>query len=321
MRRLFLGVDGGGTSTGFSLADVKGRVLATASKKTIHLKQVTPEALKETLRDGIDEVLGASSAQVSEICYAFFGVPGYGEFREAMETTDEVIRELLGSDRFQCGNDCVAGWAGSQAAKPGVNMVLGTGVIAYGRDYEDNEARSSGWGPFCGDEGSAYWLGRRAITLFAQQSDGRLPKGRLYQIIKDNYQIEEDFDLISLVTQESWGRAEIAKIAQDLTKAAREGDRDALSAFDEAADEVAKAIRAVIAKLNFKSDETIYVTYSGGVFKVGDLIKTPIYHRLQEDPRIVVSASILEPGEGAALMAMHLYGHQVTDEVIENLKG
>ena len=39
----------------------------------------------------------------------------------------------------------------------------GTGSICYGRDDRGRAARSGGWGYVLGDEGSGYWIGRRAL--------------------------------------------------------------------------------------------------------------------------------------------------------------
>ena len=104
--------------------------------------------------------------------------------------------------RFQCGNDVEAGWAGSLACRPGINLVCGTGAIGYGKDPNGLGARSSGWGCFCGDEGSAFWLGKKAIELFAKQSDWRLERTVLYELMKTRLQLKRDFDLIPFVHNE-----------------------------------------------------------------------------------------------------------------------
>ena len=73
---------------------------------------------------------------------------------------------------------------GSLALKPGINIVAGTGSIAFGKSRENVSARSGGWSTFFGDEGSCYWLGRRTMELFTKQADGRVKEGELYHILK-----------------------------------------------------------------------------------------------------------------------------------------
>lgn len=320
--KLFLGIDGGGTKTGFSLIDEKGNVLAVSRKTTIHIRQVSQEEFRQVLNEGIDEVLNEVGKTREDLTYVFAGVPGYGEYKDMIPVVHESIEAVLGHDRFSIGNDCVAGWAGSQACRPGVNMVLGTGAIAFGRNYEGEEARSSGWGPFCGDEGSAYWLGRRAIELFAKESDGRLERGALYDIIHENFDLESDFDFISVVSIDMGeDRTQIATLAPYVTQAAEMGDKNALKVYDMAAHEAAIAIQSVIRQLNFKEDQKITVTYSGGVFKAGAILTDRIYDILKEDKRIEVIDSIMEPQEGAALMAYVLSEGEAPETVINTLKG
>ncbi|MDO5718404.1 MAG: BadF/BadG/BcrA/BcrD ATPase family protein [Tissierellia bacterium] len=320
--KLFLGIDGGGTKTGFSLINLKGEALAVSVKTTIHIRQVSQEDFRKILNDGIDEVLNKLGKTRQDLTYVFAGVPGYGEYKDMIETIHDSFRIVLGHDRFKIGNDCVAGWAGSQACRPGVNMVLGTGAIAFGRNYEGDEARSSGWGPFCGDEGSAYWMGRKAIEIFAKESDGRLERGAIYNLIHKDFKMESDFDFISIVSIEMGeDRTKIASLAPYITKAAEMGDENALKVFDEAAYEVAIAVKSVIRQLKFKDFEKITITYSGGVFKAGTLLTDRIYELLKEDNRIEVIDSIMEPQEGAALMAYVLSEGEAPESVINRLKG
>ena len=49
-------------------------------------------------------------------------------------------------------------------AGPGVIAIAGTGSIVYGRDAAGHTARAGGWGFAVSDEGSGYWIGRRAIS-------------------------------------------------------------------------------------------------------------------------------------------------------------
>lgn len=319
--KLFLGIDGGGTKTGFSLINEEGKVLATSRKGTIHIKQVNREDFIKILNEGIDEVLKISNKSREDLAFVFAGVPAYGEYADMIDEIHDRMSEVLGHDRYRCGNDCVAGWAGSQACKPGVNMVLGTGAIAFGMDYFGNETRSSGWGHFCGDEGSAYWIGKKTIEIFTKESDGRYERGPLYDIIKKEFNLENDFDFISIVTVDmNQDRTKIATLAPFLNEAALDGDKYAKEVFDQVAYEVFISVKAVIEKLDFKEKDKIYVSYSGGVFNIGKLLTDKIEELLAEDSRVKIIESILEPQEGAALMAYKISEKEIPEQVVENLR-
>lgn len=320
MSKVYIGIDGGGTKTAFAIVDQEGKLLARELGTTIHIKQASPENLKELIHTKVRAMIKEIGKTKEDIGHLFAGVPAYGEFSEIIDVFDPIFEELVGPGKFTYRNDAVAGWAGSQAGKPGVNMVLGTGSIAFGMDYKGNEARSSGWGMYCGDQGSGYWLGRQAINLFGKQSDGRSERGPLYRIVKEQFDLEDDVDFISIILDMNDNRTEIAKLSKIISQAANEGDKDALEVLKETSQEVIDCMHAVIDKLDFEEDEKIYISYSGGVFNIGELVTDPIEEVMLQDPRIEKLDSILDPTAGACLMALRFGGVEITDQIVKNLK-
>ncbi|MFR7490817.1 MAG: BadF/BadG/BcrA/BcrD ATPase family protein [[Ruminococcus] torques] len=57
--------------------------------------------------------------------------------------------------------------------------MAGTGSIAYGQNKFGTEARAGGWDDGFSDEGSCYWLGKKALELFSKESDGRVKKRKV----------------------------------------------------------------------------------------------------------------------------------------------
>lgn len=318
MANLYLGIDGGGTKTAFAICDASGKILSTREGGTAHLKQAKASEIEKEFNENVHSMLNEIGADVDDIVYAFAGVPGFDEFPEVPQEFEHIMTGLLNSKKFSLGNDCVSGWAGSQAGKPGVNMVLGTGAIAYGIDYKGNEARSSGWGPLCGDEASAYWIGQQAIHLFGKQSDGRVEKSHLYDIIRKKFAIESDFDFIQTVIDMNDDRKKIAEISMLLSEAAKEGDNSCIEVINFAAEEVVSAILAVVKKLDFDEKDDIYFSYSGGVFKMGSILTDRIENKL--DNRFKKVDSILSPVAGSCLMAMKKSGVEISDEIIGKLR-
>ncbi len=316
----YLGVDGGGTTTAFLLIDDKGTIVSHKMKATCHYVQVGIDGLQNTLNAGIAEVLKEAGIVLSDVKYAFLGLPGYGEQLEDMSRIEGAVRNVLQDVPFTCGNDVEAGWAGSLACQPGINIVGGTGSIGYGKDQSGNGARAGGWGYYCGDEGSGYWLGKKVIALFAKEADGREDKTALYEIVRNKFELARDFDLITVVYEDlGMKRNRVARLALLLHEAAKQGDPKALEIYAEAAYEFSLVVKALIKRLDFKRDELIPVSYSGGVFKAGDYILKPLKDLIcQEGVRLVEPA--LEPVAGAALYAMVLSGRQADEAIVANLK-
>lgn len=321
-RATFLGVDGGGSNTGFLLIDEDGRELGRAQAGTTDHGQIGIDRVKGRLAEGLDAVFPTAGARREDLAFAFFGLPAFGEDARAAEQLAELPAGLLGHRRYACGNDMVCGWAGSLAGADGVNVVAGTGSIGYG-EREGRSARVGGWGNAIGDEGSGYWIAHRALTLFSQMSDGRVPKGPLHAILRTELGLERDLDLCSLAGAGGplAARDRVAALCPLVARAAVEGDAAAESIFAAAARELAAIVEAVRIAVGYADDEVVPVSYSGGVFAAGDF-----FHRAFADA-VGKSAGtyrfappILSPLAGAALLATKLAGTPLTDAAISRLQ-
>lgn len=278
---MYLGVDGGGTKTAFVLADESGEVLASHEADGVYYLDIGVETVRARLEAGVRQVASEAGIALGDIRFAYFGLPAYGEDPALTDTLDGLPASLLPRSNYRCGNDMVCAWAGSLGCQDGINLVAGTGSIAYGRRAE-REARSGGWGEFFGDEGSAYWIARRGLRLFATMSDGRATPGPLLELVRRKYRLAHDLALSALVL-EKWmpDRHRVAAFARVVTAAAREGDRQAAGILAEAAAELAVMADAVRRQLRFAADERVAVSWSGGVFDAGDLVLAPLAGRLE----------------------------------------
>ena len=262
----FLGVDGGGTKTAFALISPSGNLLGSVVLGPTHPDQVGMERVRETLKDGVAAVCQQAGIEPQDVKFAFFGLAGFGENLEHTAQFQAVAGQLLPNSPHRCGNDVEAGWAGSLACQPGVHLVAGTGAIGFGVDPKGNTARSSGWDSLFGDEGSAYWLGRHLLGLFTKESDGRLPKSPLYDIVREKLGLERDLDLLAKL--DLWSkRDELARLALLAHAAAEQGDKNTIALFREAALELSLAVKAIIQRLEYCHNTPIPVSYSGGVFR------------------------------------------------------
>ena len=202
----------------------------------------------------------------TDIRYAFFGLPSYGEVSVDVPALDEAPGKVLGHDRYACDNDMVCGWAGSLGAEDGINVISGTGSMTYG-ERAGRGVRVGGWGELFGDEGSAYWISIRGLSAFSRMSDGRLPVGPLHEIMREHLGLASDLDLVDVVLNR-WqgGRSEVAALSRVIAKAAATGDRHAARILDEAAAELAELVDATRRRLEFEPGERVPVSYSGGAF-------------------------------------------------------
>ncbi len=103
---------------------------------------------------------------------------------------------------------------------PGVVVVGGTGSIAFGRNPRGGTARAGGLGPLLGDEGSGFWIGKRALN--EPRLSRRFPKGLALRLAHDPEQVRA-----------------VAALAPRVLKWAAEGDAAAKKIREEAAEALA----------------------------------------------------------------------------------
>ncbi|MFB7087070.1 N-acetylglucosamine kinase [Streptomyces sp. NPDC056296] len=308
---VFLGVDGGGTKTAFCLVDAVGSVRARATGPgTSPSDEAGDDGSYGTLpvlADGVARVCADAGVTVADIAHAFFGLPAHGESPALTAALDALPRRLLGHDRYAVGNDMVCGWAGSLGLAAGINVISGTGSMAYG-ERAGVSARTGGWGELFGDEGSAHWIAVRGLNAFTRMSDGRLAPGPLAGVLRRHLGLGSDLDVVGRVLYGGLGRDGVAALGRRVTEAAELGDSVAVSILDRAGRELALLADAARRRLGFAAAEPVPVSYSGGVFAarpVADAFRAEL-GRL--DARFDVRPPLYEPVIGAALYAASLAG-------------
>jgi N-acetylglucosamine kinase-like BadF-type ATPase len=116
-------------------------------------------------------------------------------------------------------------------------------------------------------------------------------------------------------------RGSIAAISQLVTRAARDGDVLAIRIFDDAARELAAVVEAVRQALEFKPDEPVALSYSGGVFNAGALILGPLQRHLEgHSGTYRLKAPILTPSVGAAIYAAKLSAQPLSVPAMQRLR-
>lgn len=307
--KTFLGIDGGGSKTRFLLIDEHGKVLATHLEGPAYHLEIGIDALRAMLTRGIRETLGQGGVLERDLTYAYAGLPAYGEDARILAALDAAPSQALPHGRYRCGNDMVCGWAGALAGAEGINIVAGTGSIAYG-EFGGRSARAGGWGELFSDEGSAYWFAREGLRLFSRMSDGRSSRGPLYQSVRDHFGLQDDLQLCAAIYgTELSQRSQFAQLSKLVADAAASGDAEALGLFMSAVQELAQMIDAVRAHLGVPAEVVLPVSYSGGLFQPGGLILTRLETELVRAPRAYrFREAQLPPHAGAAIYAAKLSG-------------
>jgi len=317
---VFLGVDGGGTKTALCLLTGDGSLAGRAEVTGTYDPSADPDRLAAILAEGVAAVCDRARTSPDRVDYAFFALPGYGEASRLVPVLDALPARVLGHHRYGCDNDMVAGWAGSFGGADGINVVSGTGSIAYGR-HGVTSARAGGWGELFGDEGSGYWVGRSALTAFSRMSDGREPRSALYTAVRAVLaqdgglagnpvgDLVGDLDVLDVVLNRwSGSRSRIARLSRLVAGAADDGDDRARQILADAASELVLLVDAVRDRLGAPDGASLPVSYSGGMFQVRRVREAFAGELAGRAGAYVVHEPLYDPVVGAALYAAVLAG-------------
>jgi len=152
-------------------------------------------------------------------------------------------------------------------------------------------------------------MGRKVMELFSKQSDMRMPRDELYTTVRSELGLKSDFGFIDLMHGEFiTNREKVAELQMLAKEAALLGSQSALALYSHAAGELCLLVTAIREQLDF-SQRPFLVSYSGGLFKAGELILSHLSKGVA-DAGGKLAAPKHEPVLGALLLA---YGHFCPD--------
>ena len=246
----YIGIDGGGTKTAICAASVNEPLPRYSETFGTSWREYGIAEVALRLKLAVVELMEIDYAKIAGIA---MGLPCYGESAEGDINLEKAVRKAFSPKPVYITNDVEVGWAGSLALAPGINIVAGTGSIAYGKDAHGNGLRCGGWSDFFGDEGSCYWIGRKVMEYFSKQADGRMPKDELYSIVFQELGLENDIDFIDIIHDKYLGlRKRVASLQFLAEKAALAGSASAKAIYAEAVNELCLLAMALRRHLDFK---------------------------------------------------------------------
>lgn len=311
-RGCIIGIDGGGTKTMACVADITNATLRAAKTGGSYWRETGIDAVVSNLLGTVGGLVGGNLHNVAGIA---MGLPCHGESAEGDAAMERALHGAFGSIPLYITNDVEVGWAGSLALSPGINVVAGTGAIAFGKDSCGASARSGGWSHFFSDEGSCYWIGRAVMGLFAKQSDGRMQRDELYHVVRAHFGLNDDFEFIDIMHNGYIGsRERVASLQLLAERAALAGSSSAKALYERAAAELGLLAAAVKARLNIGDGQPLAISYSGGLFKAGELI-LPLFADVIGKIGGKLVKPRFEPAGGALLLACQQYCPDMTGQV------
>lgn len=295
--RLYLGIDGGQSSTTALIGDETGRVLGEGRAGPCN--HAGADEGRRKFLAAIQESVQRAAVAAGDVDPAFdaacLGLSGGPEDKE------KLARETIRAKHYLVTHDAHIALAGATAGKPGIIVIAGTGSIAFGRNASGKTARAGGWGYICGDEGGAFDLVRQGMRAILRNEEGWGRPTSLRRILLDASGARDADQLLHWLYTDEFPRDRVAGWAKLIDEAARGGDAVAGEILASAAQALATIAAAVRGQL-FSPGEGVDVRYSGGVFASEPLLaRFRMLVELEEGCR--VSAPEMSAAEGALLEA------------------
>jgi N-acetylglucosamine kinase-like BadF-type ATPase len=295
-----LGIDAGGTKTIALLADAEGRILGEGRAGAANLQTEGELEVEKILHTVIERATDGRQITLAAVC---LGMAGVDRQDDAVIIRD-VMRRLGFRSNALIVNDALIALVAGAGASPGVVVISGTGSIAYGVSHHGVAARAGGWGPTLGDEGSGYWIGRRALAAVMRDVDGRGPQTELTPLVLRHFSLPRPEALVAEIYHQPQGRRAIASLGTVVDGARENGDPVAIDIMAHAADELALAAASVISRLEMRGEQ-FPILLAGGMLKESVWLSAEVRRRMAEvAPRAMVGPLTHEPAVGAVRLAI-----------------
>jgi len=304
--KFYAGIDGGQSSTTAIIADDAGKILGAGHAGPAD--EVGADASSTRLRDAVHVAINHAlqAAQLfpdTEFAAVVAGLSGYSG-------KPVGAKPHVHTRNFQILHDARIAHAAAFDRGDGIVVIAGTGSVAFGINELGEECRIGGWGYLFGDEGSAFWIGRRLIERAMRDRDVGLPSPVTPAVL--NY-----FGVAS-ISEVSDGyycgkidRAVIAALAKTAFELAGQGVDDARFIVEQAADALAALAATCARRLHANKrviGHPVSVALSGGALqnaRFAASIRACLADRFPEANIVDVKN---KPAEGALLLAYRADG-------------
>ncbi len=288
----YLGIDGGGTKTALTLTDKDMNVLRQEITEGCNPVDIGIEASLSVLKNGINKI--CNGIQKSRV-FMFAGIAG-GTASNNKDILTDFFKEFGFMD-YQNDNDAANIIAAGLNKNNGIAMIMGTGIVAF---CQKNGVckKTSGWGYLIDNGGSAYNIGRDALSAHFEALDGLGAPTAISDIL---IKMQPDSQLLLKELYDGRKRT-IAKYNRIVYEAAKNNDPVAVSILRRNMKFAANVLENAASPLE---EEKITVVLAGGLTEEEDTLKY-LREELTAPERFDIQVLTCLPVMGAVWMAKKL---------------
>jgi glucosamine kinase len=263
----------------------------------------------DVIRALISDVLAMADRSETRPAVCVVGVAGAGQERAAQALWSALASRRVADD-VSVQADATIALDDAFGDNAGVLLISGTGSVAFARAPDGRLERCGGWGPVIGDEGSAAWLGGRALSVITAAHDGREPETALTGAVLTALELESLDEMIPWAASAS--RSALAALAPVVAQTATTGDLRANALISLCVEELVIHVRTLARRCFVDERAAVPVALSGGLLGKGSLVRKRLEQRLKSAvPGATVRAEEIDAARGAVRRARRLLGVEV----------
>jgi N-acetylglucosamine kinase-like BadF-type ATPase len=271
-RTLVVGLDSGGTATRCVVATLDGRIVGRGLAGGANQRSSGGHPA-DTLGTALSAAL--STVDLTAVRLGVFGAAGAGAAGRAAfaAAAEQAWRRAGLTGDIVTVTDLEVGFAAGTAARDGALLVAGTGAAAVRFADGVPVRRCDGYGWLLGDEGSAVWIGVRALRAALAALDGRGEPTALVAAVCAGLGVEPPPRVVATQRED---------VAQALIAAAHAGTpashgrlAPAVGAAADAGDAVARRITDAAAARLLRALATVEPAAGAPIVFVGSVLLSP----------------------------------------------
>lgn len=174
----YIGIDSGGTKCELIIASESKKILFKKLYKGVHYSVSGPGIYSKEVSGFIFDALRNARLKIENCISICFGIAGAREENDRIKLK-KLFCKKLGTENILITTDAMTALYGAFEGEEGIILISGTGSVLYGFS-KDKITRVGGWGRIIGDEGSGYWIGKRALNLAAKEYDRRIIRQSMF---------------------------------------------------------------------------------------------------------------------------------------------
>ncbi|NLB40778.1 MAG: hypothetical protein GX815_00675, partial [Clostridiales bacterium] len=229
--KVYIGVDGGGTSTVAIAMTESGKVLGRIVGEQTNYNTSDMDTAKTNLKGTIDKLMDEYGIDDYECLSIGMSSLDYEPTKDFVES---FVDGIFPSEKVVMHSDVYMALMGMTLGEPGIMIVSGTGSIGIATDQQGEVHVVGGWGYLLGDEGSGYDIALQGIDAALKSFEGLGETTILEERVLDFFGVDTHRKLIDVFYNPLISTSKLASFGKEVIEVADEGDEVATSIVNKA---------------------------------------------------------------------------------------